>query len=337
MPVPSRNDDKETTMNRRILLATAIACSGAAALPFTASAQDKFPSRPIKLVVPAAPGGSTDMGARIVAKLMGEALGQPVVVDNKGGGGGRIGPSEVARAPADGYTLLYGNNIGQALLPAVVKTLSYDPLKNFAPVGGAFWYSTVIVCNPKAPFDDLKGMIEHARKNPGKLNVATAGPGSGNHFSSELLGSMAGIQVSHVPYKGNAPATQDVVAGFADCIHIGEAKPYLDTGRLKAIATTGLKRDPRFPQLQTVDELGLKGFDATWWQGVFAPAGTPKTVMDALSAAMRKAVETPSVKESMFEAGFVPEFLAPAEVNARIKSDMAKFQKIATDAKIHID
>lgn len=324
-------------MNRRILLATAIACSGAAAVPFTASAQDKFPSRPIKLVVPAAPGGSTDMGARIVAKLMGEALGQSVVVDNKGGGGGRIGPSEVARAPADGYTLLYGNNIGQALLPAVVKTLSYDPLKNFAPVGGAFWYSTVIVCNPKAPFDDLKGMIEHAKKNPGKLNVATAGPGSGNHFSSELLGSMAGIQVSHVPYKGNAPATQDVVAGFADCIHIGEAKPYLDTGRLKAIATTGLKRDPRFPQLQTVDELGLKGFDATWWQGVFAPAGTPKSVMDALSAAMRKAVETPSVKESMFEAGFVPDFLAPAEVNARIKSDMAKFQKIATDAKIHID
>ena len=324
-------------MNRRILLATAIACTGAAALPFTASAQDKFPSRPIRLIVPAAPGGSTDMGARIVAKLMGESLGQPVVVENKGGGGGRIGPSEVARAPADGYTLLYGNNIGQALLPAVVKTLSYDPLKNFAPVGGAFWYSTVIVCNPKAPFDDLKGMIEHAKKNPGKLNVATAGPGSGNHFSSELLSSMAGIQVSHVPYKGNAPATQDVVAGFADCIHIGEAKPYLDTGRLKAIATTGVKRDPRFPQLQTVDELGLKGFDATWWQGVFAPAGTPKSVMDALSSAMRKSIENPSVKEAMFDAGFVPDFMAPAEVNARIKSDMVKFQKIATDAKIHID
>ncbi|WP_159589318.1 Bug family tripartite tricarboxylate transporter substrate binding protein [Hydrogenophaga sp. BPS33] len=324
-------------MNRRHLLATALLCGGAAALPHAAFAQDKYPSRPIRLIVPAAAGGSTDMGARIVAKLMGEALAQPVVVENKGGGGGRIGPAEVARAPADGYTLLYGNNIGQALLPAVVQGLGYDPLKNFAPVGGAFWYSTVIVCNPKAPFDDLKGLIEHAKKNPGKLNVATAGPGSGNHFSSELLGSMAGVKFSHVPYKGNAPATQDVVAGFADCIHIGEAKPYLDTHRLKAIATTGLKRDPRFPQLQTVDELGLKGFDATWWQGVFAPAGTPRNVMDALSAAMRKAIENPSVKASMFDAGFVPEFMTPTEVNARIKSDMSKFQKIAADAKIHID
>lgn len=323
-------------MNRRILLAGAVACA-TAMLPTSGFTQDSFPSRPIKLVVPAAAGGSTDIGARIVAKLMSESLGQPVVVENKGGAGGRLGPTEVARAPADGYTLLYGNSIGQALLPAVVKTLSYDPLKSFAPVGGAFWYSTVVVCNAKAPFDDLKGLIEHAKKNPGKLNVATAGPGSGNHFSSELLASMAGVQVAHVPYKGNAPATADVVAGFADCIHISEAKPYLDSGKVKAIATTGLKRDPRFPQLRTVDELGLSGFDITWWQGVFAPAGTPKNVMDALSAAMRKAVETPSVKDTMFDAGFVPEFMTPTVVNARIKSDMAKFQKIAADAKIDIE
>lgn len=323
-------------MNRRILLACAIVCSSAG-LPFTATAQDKYPSRPIKLIVPAAAGGSTDMGARIVAKFMGESLGQPVVVENKGGAGGRLGPAEVARAPADGYTLLYGNSIGQALLPAVVKTLSYDPLTSFAPVGGAFWYSTIVVCNPKAPFDDLKGMIDHAKKNPGKLNVATAGPGSGNHFSSELLSSMAGIQVAHVPYKGNAPATTDVVAGFADCIHISEAKPYLDAGKVKAIATTGLKRDPRFPKIQTLNELGLSGFDITWWQGVFAPAGTPKSAMDALSAALRKAIENPSVKETMFDAGFVPEFMTPTVVNARIKNDMAKFHKIAVDAKIEIE
>lgn len=323
-------------MNRRILVACAIACA-AAPLSFTTYAQDKYPLRPIKLIVPAAAGGSTDMGARIIAKYMGESLGQPVVVENKGGAGGRLGPTEVSRASADGYTLLYGNSIGQALLPAVVKTLSYDPLKNFAPVGGAFWYSTIVVCNPKAPFDDVKGMVDYAKKNPGKLNIATAGPGSGNHFSSELLSSMAGIQVSHVPYKGNAPATTDVVAGFADCIHISEAKPYLDSGRVKAIATTGLKRDPRFPQIKTLDELGLTGFDITWWQGVFAPAGTPKNVMDALSAAMRKAVEAPSVKETMFDAGFVPEFMTPAVVNERIKNDMAKFQKIATNAKIEIE
>lgn len=302
-----------------------------------AHAQDVYPSRPLRMVVPAAAGGSTDMGARVVSRLMGDVLGQPIVVENKGGGGGRIGPAEVARAPADGYTLLYGNSIGQALLPATSKSVPYDPLKAFAPVGGAFWYSTVVVCHPKLPFDDIKGLVSHAKKHPGKLNVATAGTGSGNHFSSELLGSLAGVQVTHVPYKGNAPATQDVLAGVADCIHMGEAKPYLDAGKLKAIATTGIKRDPRFPKLATVDEQGVKGFDVTWWQGVFAPAGTPPDVLDKLSAALRKAVESPGVKDAMFEAGFVPEYTPPAAVNARITADMAKFRKIATDAKLDLE
>ncbi|CAM5793311.1 Bug family tripartite tricarboxylate transporter substrate binding protein [Ottowia pentelensis] len=322
-------------MNKRLVL-RAGAISALALLAAPGFAQDPFPSRPIKMIVPAAAGGSTDIGARLISKLMGQALGEPVVVDNRGGAGGRIGPAEVARAQADGYTLLYGNNIGQALLPAVVKSLAYDPLKNFVPVGGAFWYSTLIVCNPKVPFNDVKGMIDYAKKSPGKLNIATAGPGSGNHFSSALIGSMAGIEVTHVPYKGNAPAVQDVMAGQADCIHIGEAKPYLDSGKLKAIATTGLKRDPRFPNLPTVDEAGLKGFDATWWQGVFAPAGTPPDVMAKLTAALRKAVDDPSVKTTMFDSGFVPSFMTPDEVNARIKSDMVSFKKIATDAKIEI-
>jgi tripartite-type tricarboxylate transporter receptor subunit TctC len=323
-------------MNHCFSLTSAIAVVLVAQSPF-AFAQDKFPLRPIRMVVPAAAGGSTDMGARLIAKLMGESLGQPIVVDNKGGGGGRIGPAEVARATPDGYTVLYGNSIGQALLPATAKSIPYDPLKGFAPVGGAFWYSTVIVCNPKVPFDDLRGLIAYAKKNPGKLNEATAGLGSGNHFSSELLGSMAGIQVAHVPYKGNAPATQDVMAGSADCIHISEAKPYLDSGKLKAIATTGLKRDPRFPQLPTVDENGLKGYDVTWWQGVFAPAGTPPEVVARLSAALQKAVQDPAVKAAMFDAGFVPEYQPPAAVTARIQSDMAKFRKIATDAKLDLE
>lgn len=323
-------------MYRRTLFACALAGAASTLAP-VAVAQDKYPSRAIRMIVPAAPGGSTDMGARIVAKLMGEALGQSVVVENKGGAGGRLGPADVSRAAADGYTLLYGNSIGQALLPAVVKSVGYDPLKNFAPVGGAFWYSTIVVCNAKMPFNDFKGMIDYARKNPGKLNIATAGAGSGNHFSSELLGSMAGIQVAHVPYKGNAPATQDVVAGFADCIHMGEAKSYIDSGKVKAIATTGLKRDPRFPDLPTIDELGLSGFDATWWQGVFAPAGTPADIMEKLTAALKTAIENPSVKETMFDAGFVPEFVPPQTVNARIQSDMAKFGKIAADAGIKIE
>jgi tripartite-type tricarboxylate transporter receptor subunit TctC len=336
MPKSASARKKENVMERDKILAAGTAFA-LAAFCSASQAQDKYPSRTIRMVVPAAAGGSTDIGARQIARLMGEALGQTIVVDNKGGGGGRIGPAEVARAPADGYTLLYGNSIGQALLPATSKSVSYDPIKNFAPVGGAFWYSTVIVCNPKLPFDDLKGLIAHAKKNPGKMNIATAGLGSGNHFSSELLDSMAGTQVTHVPYKGNAPATQDVLAGTADCIHISEAKPYLDAGKVKAIATTGLKRDPRFPNVPTVDEAGLKGFDITWWQGVFAPAGTPPEIVAQLSNALRKAVEDRSVKAAVFDAGFVPEYIAPAQVNARIQSDMAKFRKIASDAKLDLE
>ena len=143
--------------------------------------------------------------------------------------------------------------------------------------------------------------------------------------------------MTHIPYKGNAPATQDVMGGQADCIHISEAKPYLDSGKLKAIATTGLKRDPRFPKVSTVDEAGLKGFDITWWQGVFAPAGTHPDVLTKLSAALRKAVEDPAVKAAMFDAGFVPEFVAPANVHGRIQADMAKFRKIATEAKLDLE
>ncbi len=318
------------------LVRAAVACA-LAALGAVAAAQDAFPSKPIRLIVPAAAGGSTDIGARLIANNLNHALGQPVVVENKGGGGGRIAPAEVARAPADGYTLLYGNSIGQALLPAVVKSIGYDPVGSFAAVGGTFWYSGLVVCNPKTPFDDFKGMLDYARKNPGKLNVATAGPGAGNHFSSELISSMAGIKVTHIPYKGNAPATQDVIAGVADCIHMGEAKPYLDAGKLKALATIGSARDPRFPDIPTVDEAGLKGFEMTSWQGVFAPAGTPPDVLAKLTAALRKAVEQPGVKAAMFDAGFVPEFVPPMDTNARIQKDMAKYRKIAADARIEIE
>ena len=325
-------------MNRRYILAGAIACASAILSPAAlAQADDAFPSRALRLVVPAASGGSTDIGARLVAKLMGEALQQAVVVENKPGGGGRIGPAEVARAPADGYTLLYGNSIGQALLPAMVQSLPYSSPGSFASVGGAFWYPTLIVCNPKVPFDDLKGMIAYAKQNPGKLNIATAGIGSGNHFSSELLNSMAGIKVLHIPYKGNLPGTQDVMGGQADCIHISEAKPYLDAGKLKAIAATGLERDARFPDVPTVDELGLKGYEMIWWQGVFAPAGTPPEVVEKLSAALRQAMKNPDVKTTMFDAGFVPEFIEPAELNVRIEKDVVQFRDIAAKAGIAFD
>lgn len=320
---------------RRSFLAPALA-TALALMPGLGTAQG-YPSKPIRLIVPAAAGGSTDQGARLVAKLMGAALGQQIVVDNKGGGGGRIGATEAARAPADGYTLIYANSITHALLPATSKSVNYDVFKDFVPVGGMFWYSTLIVCNPAKPFNDVAGLVAYAKQNPGKLSIATAGPGSGNHFSSELLASMAGIEVVHIPYKGNAPATQDVIGGAADCIHIGEAKPFVDAGRLKVLATTGKKRDPRFPGVKTVEEQGFKGYDITWWQAIFAPAGTPPDIVAKLAAAARKVAEDPTVKTAMFDAGFVPEFVPAADLGARMKSDMAVFRKIATDAKLDLE
>lgn len=302
-----------------------------------AFAQAAWPTKPIRLVVPAAAGGSTDIGARLVARLIAADLGQPVIVENKAGGGGRIGATEVARATPDGYTLVYANSITHALLPATSKSVQYDPLKSFAPVGGTFWYSTLVVCNASVPFNNLAGFIDYARKNPGRLNMATAGLGSGNHFSSELLASMAGIKVTHVPYKGNGPAIQDVIGSLADCMHLGEAKSFLDAGKLKAIGTTGKYRDPRYPSVPTIEEEGLKGFDVTWWQGIFAPAGTPPRVLERLSRAVRKTAEDPSVKTAMFDAGFVPQYVPPAQLTIRVSSDMAKFRKIARDAGLDLE
>ena len=302
-----------------------------------AAASDAWPTHAIRMIVPAAAGGSTDIGARQVARLMAAELGQPVVVDNKGGAGGRLGAQEAVRAAPDGYTLIYGNSITHALLPATSKSISYDPVRNFVAAGGVFWYSTLLVCNPQVPFGDLAGYIAYAKAHPGKLNIATAGQGSGNHFSSELLSQMAGIKVTHIPYKGNAPAVQDVMSGAADCIQMGEAKSYLDGGRLKALATTGRARDPRFAAIRTVDEQGLKGFDATWWQGVFSPAGTPPDVMEKLTAAVRKATEDRSTKATMFDSGFVPEFVPPAQLKKRIQDDMVKFRKLAADTGIELE
>lgn len=296
-----------------------------------------FPVKPIRLIVPAAAGGSTDIGARAIAARLSSELGQSVVVDNRGGAGGRIGAAEVARAAPDGYTLLYGSSITQALLPATAKSVQYDAFKDFTAIGQTFWYSTLIVCNPAMPFNDVAGMIAHAKRNPGKLAIANAGPGSGNHFSAELFRAMVGAQTLNVPYKGNAPAIQDVIGGTSDCIHITEAKAHLDAGRLKAIATTGLKRDPRFPQVPTVDEAGVKGYDMTWWQGVFGPAGVAPAVLARLGDAVRLAATDPAVRAQVMDAGFVPEYLPAQEVAQRVRRDWAKFRKIAADARIELD
>ena len=303
----------------------------------THAAAQEYPVHPIRLIVPAVPGGSWDSGARATAQKLTEVLGQPVVVDNKSGAGGRIGAAEAARATPDGYTLLYGSSISQALYPAVSKSMTYDNLNDFIPLGQTFWYSTVLVCNPSMPFSDFAGFVDYAKKNPGKLTAANAGIGSGNHFSNELLARMAGVDIYHVPFRGNAPGLQAVLANIASCTSITEAKAFVDAGKLKALATTGKLRDPRFPNLPTVDEAGLKGYETTWWHAVYAPKGTPSAIVQKLERAVRQVTTDPKVKAATIDVGLVQQYLTPMEVTQRTLADMAKFQKIAAENKIELD
>ncbi len=302
-----------------------------------ASIASDYPQKPIRLVVPAAPGGITDIVARLVAAKLSIEFGQSVFVENKAGGGGRIAPAEIARAQSDGYTLLYANAVGNALLPAVVKSIAYDPVKDFTPVALLFGYATTIVCHPSFPANSIQELVEYARKNPNKVTVASGGQGSGNHFSMELLDSMAKVKMLHVPYKGSGPALQDVMAGVVACTHDGAAKGAVEAGRVKALATTGLTRDPRFPSVPTLDEAGFKGYDMTWWQGVVAPVGLPGPVLDRLQKALRKVSEDPDIRAKAYQAGVNPLWGDSIEFQRVIARDMSKFKSIAVNSGITLE
>ncbi|WP_158213183.1 tripartite tricarboxylate transporter substrate binding protein [Pigmentiphaga sp. NML080357] len=321
-------------MGRR--LAAALAAAGLVLGAGQATAQS-YPARSIKLIVPYAPGGVTDVSARLVAQKLGELLGQTVYVENKGGGGTRIGAAEAARAAPDGYTLLYANSITHGTLPATAASLPFDPVKDFTPVAKLFWYASTIVCHPSVPASSVAELVAHAKAHPGKLSYASAGPGTGNHFSSELFNVMAGVKIVHVPYRGSGPALQDVIAGQVSCTHDGAAKPHVDAGKVRAIATTGIARDPRFPGLPTVDEAGLKGYDMTWWQGLMAPAGTPPDVVDRLGRAARAMAADEAFRRKAYDIGLNVQYAPADALAAQVVQDIAKFRRIAAEANIVLD
>ncbi|MDX3906069.1 MAG: tripartite tricarboxylate transporter substrate binding protein [Pigmentiphaga sp.] len=316
------------------LLAAAIA---AVAVQAGHAGEPAYPARPVRLIVPYAPGGVTDVSARLVAQHLSTLLGRSVYVENKGGGGTRIGAAEAAKAAPDGYTLLYANSITHGTLPATAASLPFDPVKDFAPVAKLFWYASTIVCHPSVPADTVAELADYAKAHPGKLSYASAGPGTGNHFSSELFNAMAGVKIVHVPYRGSGPALQDVVAGQVSCTHDGAAKPQVDAGKVKAIATTGIARDPRFPDLPTVDEAGLKGYDMTWWQGLMAPAGTPPEVVARLTEAVRTLAGDEAFRAKAYDIGLNVQYAPPDALAEQVRRDIAKFRKIAADANIVLD
>jgi tripartite-type tricarboxylate transporter receptor subunit TctC len=289
-----------------------------------------FPVRPVRLVVTYTAGGPADIAARALAQKLAELWGQQVVVDNRAGAGGIIGTDLVAKAAPDGYTLLHGTAAGLIINPLLMKQLPYDTLRDFAPVSMVVIVPQLLVTNPAVPAATLKELIALAKARPGALNYASVGVGSPNHLGMELLKSMAGIDMVHVPYKGATPAMADLIAGQVQLAFNGMASvlPQIATGKLKAIAIGSARRSPAAPDVPTVAEAGVPGFEFVAWNGNFAPAATPAAVVAKISGDIRKALAAPAVVQRLAGLGTEPSASTPAEFAAYLKEDQVRWSRV---------
>jgi tripartite-type tricarboxylate transporter receptor subunit TctC len=302
-----------------------------------ANAQGDYPSRPVKVIVPSPPGGGTDILARVLAQHFSKALGQPFVVENKPGAGNMIGIESVARAPADGYTLLVVAST-LALNSVLYKKVPYDPVRDFAPITLAATAPNVLIVNPGLPVKSLPEFIALAKAKPGALSYGTPGIGTSPHLSMELLKSMAGIDLQHVPYRGTAAAVTDVIGGqiaatFANAL---TAKPHVDSGRVRALAVSGPSRVDAFPAVPPVAEAGVPGYEAMQWYGMAAPAGTPALIIARLHAEAAKALQSDEMKEKLALDGAQPVASTPAEFAALIRRELDKWSRVVRAAGIEL-
>jgi tripartite-type tricarboxylate transporter receptor subunit TctC len=299
----------------------------------------EYPSRPVTLVVAFPPGGPSDVLARIVGKKMEQLLGAPFVIENRPGAGGNIAAEGVARAAPDGYTLLMGNNSILATNESLYKHLNYSPEKDFIPITLIGTQANILVINPEVPARSLKELIALAQAQPGKINFASSGYGAAAHLAGELFKSEAKIDIVHVPYKGAAPALQDVIAGHDQMMFATAASVigHIEGGRVRALAVTTLKRTQVLPDLPTMDEAGLKGFDASTWHGLVAPAGTPPQVIATLHNAAVKALHDPGVQASLGKLGVDIVGDMPQEFQAYIKSEIPKWTAIVNASGATLD
>lgn len=299
-----------------------------AAMSAPAGAAEPFPTRPIRLVVPYAPGGNVDISARIVAPPLGEVLGQSVVVDNRPGAGGNLGASLVAKSSPDGYTLLVGSSGPLSVNPVIYKNLPYDSVKDFAPLSTVQSVPLIVLAGPKSGIGSITDLVAAAKARPGKLTMASSGAGTTNHFAIELFSSMAGVKVLHVPYKGSGPALSELLGGQVDTMvdQLAASIGYVKDGRLKVLAVTTPQRAGVLPNVPTLDELGYKGFQASTLLGLLAPAGTAQPVIDKLNAAIRKVMDNTAVSERFRGLGTEPGASSPAEFSKRIRDELAQWQ-----------
>lgn len=309
-----------------------IACFGSWAV--NAPAQT-YPVKPIRMLFGYTAGGAGDVGARMLAQKLSEGLGQNVVVENRPGAGGAIADEAVAKAPADGYTLLYAAG-STTILPALRPKLPYNVERDFAPVSMVMVTSFALAVHPSVPVRDVKELIALARSKPGKLTFSTPGVGSSAHFAGEVFKMMAGVQMLHVPYRGPPEATTAVISGEVDVNFpsVTGALPLIETGRLKALAVSSAKRAPTLPSVPTLDEAGLTGYERTGWNGVLAPAGVPKEIIARLNAAIVKAVDSPEMKQAIVKQGLLAQTGTPEEFAAFIRGQLEQNAKVVKFAGI---
>jgi len=306
---------------------------GAAALPRAASAQS-WPNRPIQLVVHFPAGGIADVGARALGDGLASLLGQPLVIDNRPGGGGLIGANLVAKAKPDGHTLLFATNSPLSFAPITHPNMPYDPVKDLVPIVPVASYSLQVVVNNALPIHSVADLIDYAKKHPGKLNYASPGIGSGIHFAVEHFKHVTGIQLTHVPYKGSSQLMTDLAGGYVQVTFDGAARSHIEAGRVRLIATTGPERDPRFPQTPTVHEAGVEGYKFVASQVLLGPRDLPQELVDRLNTASNEVLKDPKVRAYLAEQGLIVTGGSPKLITQEIIEGIAENRRIATAAKL---
>ncbi len=308
------------------------------AAAFCSAAQD-WPSRPVRIIVPFAPGGATDIPARLLAPKLSEALGQPVVVENRTGAGGIVGIQAAAQSPPDGYTLLMATNAEVVMHPSIYPKLPYDPLKDLVPISIMLESPMLLVVPASSPFNSVADLVAAAKAKPGAVTYSTAGTGSTSHVLTEMLAQQAGVELLHVPYKGGAPASAAVSSGevAVALLNLGSALNFVKGGKAKALAVTSAKRNPNFPEWPTAVEAGVPGFVEHIWIGMAAPAGVPRPIIERMSAEVAKALRAPDVRERLVQLGNEPLGTTPDEAAARIKREFPRYQSVIKAANIRAD
>lgn len=326
-------------MQRRSLMLSAIALAITSGLTPAAWAQDKWPVKPVTYIVPFPAGGTTDILGRLIGQKLGPVLGTTIVVDNRGGAGGSVGSEIASRAPPDGYTLLGGTISSHAINVSLYPKLGYDPIKSFSPVALIGTNPVVLIVGQNSPYKTLQDVLAAAKAKPKTISSASAGSGTSQHLALELLAYKSGTQFIHAPYKGSGPAIQDVIGGQVDMMFDTTvvAGPHIQSGKVRALAVTSARRLDSLPNVPTVAESGVPGFEVLSWQAVFAPAGTPKPIVDRLHAEIVKILQLPEMQERLKTLGMQPSAMTIEQITAFQKAEVDKWAQVIKAANIKLE